>query len=260
MPAHVPAAARTLAIFEAFAREQRELSNSELARHLGVAESSCSDLLHTLLETGYLMRTARTRRFYPSGRLFEITRQIARNDPLLRLGKEAVDMLSERTGETALCGRLEGGHVSVIAMHEGKHALRYVVKVGTRIGLHVTALGKALLAALPRDEAARQLRLRPLKQYTEHSITDLARLERELDRIRKRGLATVSGEGTDGVSAMAVAGVFGSEPLAISLAGASERFRRHEATYREALLEVRAMVFQAPAGAPDRTAEQPASS
>jgi DNA-binding IclR family transcriptional regulator len=105
MPAHVPAAARTLAIFEAPAREQRELSNSELARHLGVAESSCSDLLHTLLETGYLMRTARTRRFYPSGRLFEITRQIARNDPLLRLGKEAVDMLSERTGETA-CGRL----------------------------------------------------------------------------------------------------------------------------------------------------------
>ena len=257
MPAHVPAAARTLAIFEAFAREQRELSNSELARHLGVAESSCSDLLHTLVETGYLMRTARTRRFYPSGRLLEITRQIAKNDPLLRLGEEAVDMLSERTGETALCGRLEGGHVSVIAMHEGKHALRYVVKIGTRIGLHVTALGKALLAALPRDEAARQLRIRPLKQYTEHSITDLTRLERELDRIRKRGVATVSGEGTDGVSAMAVSGLFGSEPLAISLAGASERFRRHESAYLDALLDVSARVFQAPGSAtPTATASR----
>lgn len=243
MPAHVPAAARALAIFEIFAREQRELGNAELARHLGVAESSCSDLLHTLLETGYLIRTARTRRFYPSSRLLEITGRIARNDPLLRLANEAVGLLSERTGETALCGRLAGGHVSVIAMQEGRHALRYVVKVGTRIGLHVTALGKALLAALPPDEAARQLRIRPLKPFTGRSITDLARLEREIERVRKRGLATVAGEGTDGVSAMAVPGLFGSEPLALSLAGASERFRRHEAAYREALLEVQAQVL-----------------
>jgi hypothetical protein len=42
------------------------------------------------------------------------------------------------------------------------------------------------------------------------------------------------------------------------LAGASERFRRHEATYREALLDVRDG-FSGPRG-PDRTAEQPASS
>jgi DNA-binding IclR family transcriptional regulator len=31
----------------------------------------------------------------------------------------------------------------------------------------------ALLAALPRERPRAQLRLRPLKQYTEHSITDL---------------------------------------------------------------------------------------
>src|SRR5688572_9985895 len=72
MPAYVPAAARTMTIFETFANARRELSNSEIARLLGVAESSSSDLLHTLHEVGYLLRTARTRRFYPTARLRSI--------------------------------------------------------------------------------------------------------------------------------------------------------------------------------------------
>ena len=61
MPAFVPAAARTMLLFEAFARERRELSNAEIAKLLDMPETSCVDLLHTLLEAGYLMRTARSR-------------------------------------------------------------------------------------------------------------------------------------------------------------------------------------------------------
>ena len=62
MPTLVPAATRTMALFEVFAREKRELSNSELARLMDLPESSCSDLLHTMHEMGYLLRTARSRR------------------------------------------------------------------------------------------------------------------------------------------------------------------------------------------------------
>ena len=48
MPTLVPAAARTMTLLEVFAREKRELSNSDLARLMDLPESSCSDLLHTL--------------------------------------------------------------------------------------------------------------------------------------------------------------------------------------------------------------------
>src|SRR6218665_813729 len=81
MPIIVPAAARTMSLLELFAREKRELSNADLARLLDLPESSCSDLLHTLHELGYLLRTPRSRRFYPTARLLSVARQTSATHP-----------------------------------------------------------------------------------------------------------------------------------------------------------------------------------
>lgn len=244
MPAFVPAAAKTMSLFETFAQSRREMSNSEIARALGVAESSSSDLLHTLHEIGYLMRTARTRRFYPTARLLAIAGDIAGNDPLASASQEAIELLCEKTGETALCGVLGNGHVEVVGIKEGRYELRYILSVGTKISLHVSALGKALLASLPPKDASRELRARPLKAVTPRSVTDPAVLERQLREVRRRGYARVEDEGTDGVSAMSVAGHVGTALMAVSLAGPSDRLKRNRAAYQQALLEVKALVFR----------------
>ena len=152
MPTIVPAAARTMTLLEVFAREKRELSNSDLARLMDLPESSCSDLLHTLHELGYLLRTARSRRFYPTARLLTVAKEISASDPLYAVGAEACELLRDRTGETGLCGRLENGVVKVIALSEGRHALRYMQHVGDKLALHVSALGKAILAAGTPEE------------------------------------------------------------------------------------------------------------
>lgn len=246
MPAYVPAAARTMTLFEAFAQQRRELSNAEVAKLLGMAESSCSDLLHTLHEGGYLMRTARSRRFYPTARLMSLATQISANDPLVSAGQEAVELLREITGETALAGVLGGHHVEVLAIREGGYELRYITAVGTRIGLHVSALGKALLAALEPAQAAALIGDKPLRAVTPASVTEPAALQRELREVRRRGFAAVDGEGTQDVSALAVAGRIGDQLLAISLAGPSDRLRRHRNSYRAALLDVKERVFAAP--------------
>ncbi len=243
MPAFVPAAARTMTIFETFAQHQRELSNAEVAKLLGVAESSSSDLLHTLHEGGWLMRTARSRRFYPTARLLALARGIAAHNPLVIAGREAIELLSERTGETALCGVLGSHHVEVVGIQHGRYELRYILEVGTRIGVHVSALGKALLAALPAAEATQRLRAKPLKAVTPHSVTDAAALDRQLRDVRRRGYARVEDEGTEGVSAVAVAGLMAGELMALSIAGPSDRLRRNKDAYRRTLLEVKAQVF-----------------
>jgi len=243
MPAFVPAAARTLSLLEAFAQQRRELSNAEIAKLLGMAESSCSDLLHTLHESGWLMRTARSRRFYPTSRLMSVATQIAANDPLVAAGQEACDLLGERTGETAICGVLAGHHVEVVGIREGRYELRYITAVGTRVGLHVSAMGKALLAALGPAEAQRVLGDKPLRALTASSVVDPAQLQRQLRDARRRGYAQTDGEGTDGVAALAVAGLLGDRWLAVSLAGPADRLRKHHTGYAAALLEVRTQVF-----------------
>ncbi len=250
MPTFVPAAARSLAVFEAFSREKRELSNSELARLLDLPESSCSDLLHTLTETGYLMRTARTRRFYPTSRLASLSQAIAENDPLVSVAAEVTEFLTAKTGETALCGRLDGGYVRVIGFQESHHDLRFVLRVGQRLALHVTALGKALLATLPPEEVDRRLRLAPLEKLGPKSETDLARIKQQVNAVSKRGWASVEDEGGEGVAAIAIAGLIGAEPMAISIASPTVRFKRMRAEYLEALQAARDRIFSA-AEAPD---------
>ncbi|GAA5233066.1 IclR family transcriptional regulator [Verticiella sediminum] len=243
MAATVPAVARAMSIFEVFAREQRELSNSEIARFIGVADSSCADLLHTLYQAGYVTRTARSKRFYPTGRLLAAAQAIAENDPLLQVSREAIDLLSEKTGETALCGRLEHGFVRIIGIQEGKYALRYVMKIGEKMALHGSGLGKALLAQVDPEEAARQLRLKSLKKLTPASITDPALVERAVQEVRERGWAETRSEGIQGVGALAVGGHVGGEPVAISLTGPQERIDENREHYLRTLLDVQASVF-----------------
>jgi DNA-binding IclR family transcriptional regulator len=243
MPAFVPAAARTLSILEAFAREQRELSNSEVAALLDIADSSSSDLLYTLLELGYVMRTARTRRFYPTERLLSAARAIAEHDPLGAAIREAIELLSRRTGETALCGRLDGHKVNVVGIHEGSYALRYIQSTGTRVAAHLSSLGRALLSVMPEEEAMALLDGRRLRAFTDSSVVDVGALREALGQARELGYAWIDGEGVAGVAAIGVAGTIGSEPIAISLAGPSDRFRANRDSYCRQLLEIRSLVF-----------------
>lgn len=232
-----------MAVFDIFARERRELSNSEMARLLGVAETSCLDLLHTLVKSGYLTRTARTRRFYPTGRLMTAARKISKNDPLFAIGSEATELLTDKTGETALSGRMERSAVTIIALCEGRHVLRYMLTAGDRIASYASGLGKALLAAMPDDEVSEHLAKYPPKQLTEHTLTDVAALKRDLELTRSRGWAMADSEGNDGVSSLAVAGFVGEECLAVSLSGPSKRIHDNRERYIEALREVQVSVF-----------------
>lgn len=243
MPTIVPAATRTMLLLEVFARERRELSNSDLARLMDLPESSCSDLLFTLHEMGYLLRTARSKRFYPTARLLDIAKEISASDPLFAVATEACELLRDKTGETGLCGHVVSGVVHVLAFAEGTHPLRYVSNVGNKIALHVSALGKAELALGTPEEAARQLRLKTMKQIAPGTITDLAVLEAQIAQAKAQGWSWVENEGFDGLSAMAVAGYVGDQPLAISVAGPTQRLQVNKDACLQALKEVQSLVF-----------------
>lgn len=245
MPTLIPAASRTMAVFEAFAREKRELSNSDMARLLMLPDSSTSDLLYTLHSMGYLMRTSRSRRFYPTGRLFETARQISENDPMAAVAQEAVDQLVEKTNESAFFGVLDRGSAKVVASQSSRHALRYIIEVGQHVSLHASALGKALLGTLPREEMLERLQGLKLTAVTPLTITDADRLIADIDAGRARGWYEAHGEGTEGVGGLATAVMVGDQPVGISLAGPQERFDRHRDTYLAALNEVRASLLAA---------------
>lgn len=245
MPSFVPASARTMALFELFAREKRELSNSDVARYMDLPESSCSDLLHTLYQAGYLMRTARSRRFYPTGRLVHLGKDISDHDPRFEAGQEAVEILAEKTEETAFCGILDDGAVKVISVSEGRHPLRYVLKVGERVGLNVSAMGKAILGSLDLEDARALLAKKPLRQVTKNSLVTAETLLANVKKQARRGWYSAVDEGTDGVTAYSLSGFIGGELVAFSICGPTDRITQNEKTHLDALRDVAGMTFSA---------------
>ncbi|QHE84673.1 IclR family transcriptional regulator [Hydrogenophaga sp. BPS33] len=244
MPAFVPAAARALALFEVFAREKRELSNTELAKHLNLPESSCSDLVGTLLDIGYLAKSARSRRLYPTSRLYSVAAEVNKNDTTTAWLEEACEMLRDKTGESTLCGKIVDGVVHVLAFCEGRYPLRYTSAQGEKISLHVSALGKAILALGTPAEAVQQLKLKPMRKLASGTMTELPALSKQIAQFKQNGWSLVENEGAEDLAAFAMAGNIGAEQLAISVVGPVGRIRLNKKEYLAALAEVSEYLFR----------------
>src|SRR3546814_5918354 len=61
------------------------------------------------------------------------------------------------------------------------------LQVGSRVAVHCTAIGKLLVAEQHKNVRTRILKAKPLKRYTENTLTDPAALEAEFAAIRSNG-------------------------------------------------------------------------
>lgn len=239
----VSTARRTLEVFEVFARERRELSNSDMAKLLSVPDSSSSDLLYTLHSLGYLMRTPRSRRFYPTSRLFDIARHIRRNDPVTAMAREAINRLSSKTNESAFFGVLDTSSVTILAMQPSQLPLRYILDVGSRVSVHASSLGKALLGLKSSESIISFLKRYPLPPVTTQTIVDSDQLLAEIEASKKRGWYETRGEGAEGVNTLAVSGWLGDQAVAFCLAGPATRIDDNHENYLSSLRELQASLL-----------------
>ncbi|MDR0274326.1 MAG: IclR family transcriptional regulator [Burkholderiaceae bacterium] len=243
MPQTVPTAQRALQVFEVFAHEGRPLTNSELARQLNLADSSCSDLLFTLRDAGYLVRMPKSRYFYPTTRLNDLSRRIAATDPIQTFVAQALKLLTKRTGESSMCGHLDGTSIKIFACQESFRSLRYVLRPGTKVGVHSTALGKAILGAMPlaeRDVVIDQL---PMEQTTPFTLEDRDVLKREIESGIERGWFIAREEGAEGVTALGIAGNISGRLTAFSVVGPTLRLEKNITNYAEAILDAQRDFF-----------------
>lgn len=244
MPQILPTAQRVLQVFEVYARERRPLSNSEMARLLGLADSSCSDLLYTLRQAGYLLRAPKTRFFHPTARLLDVAKDIAAADPMQIFASEALEILSRQSGESSMCAHLDGNRVQIFACQESPRALRYVLKPGTMVDVHTSALGKALLGSLEdkaRDALIDSLAMTPV---TSKSIVDRAVLREQILQARDKKYFYTKDEGNEGVFAIGIAGSVGGQLTAMSLVGPTSRMEKNFDANVEILLKARVEFFE----------------
>lgn len=197
-------ALKPFAFLEAIAQTQRALSVSELGTLLNVPQPTAHRIVHMLESEGFLEREPGSRRYAPGARLvrlgFGVVAASARAAPRHAI----LEALSRDIGETCNFGIRVGNHLMYLDRVEAAWPFGLRFEPGSRVPLHCTSMGKLFLSFVPPEQRRRLLTATPLHHYTEHTITDPALLEAELERIRASEVSTDNQEFLAGVVCVAV--------------------------------------------------------
>ena len=196
----VKSATRALDIVEYVIARGAPVVAQEIAAGLAIPVSSLSYLLTTLVDRDYLARDGRRysagpgiARLQPRAAEFSLRDRVA---PLVRA-------LRVQLNETASFFIQAGWQVEALVTETGDHALSYAVRIGAQTPLHGFAAGKAILAAMPDDDIARYLAATTRTAFTPATITAADGLRREIDAIRRHGVARTREEHTPGIQGIA---------------------------------------------------------
>ncbi|MCU1564852.1 MAG: IclR family transcriptional regulator [Arthrobacter sp.] len=208
VPSKVPAAENTLRILKLLASKRGPMAASTIATALGLPRSSVYHLLGVMEANGFVLHLHEEQRYGLGISAFELSSAYARQEPLSRLGRPLLAALVDVVGESAHLAVLHGRDVLYIVEERAKNRPSLVTDVGVRLPSHLTASGRAILAALPKsqvralypDAAAFSVR-----HETESPITKYSALSSHLNQVRQRGYATEHGEVTPGFGSIAAA-------------------------------------------------------
>jgi len=198
---------------------------TEIAARTGLAKTTAFRLCADLVRLGLLERDGETYRL--GGRLFELGSLVPRRLDLREAALPFLQDLFEATHETVHLGVREGHEVVYIERIHGHQALSLPSRIGGRLPLSCTGVGKALLA-FSGSELVDEVLAAPLPRLTPHSVTDAARLRTLIEQIQVSGLAYEEQEAALGVSCIA-SPVFDGPTAVGALSVAVPRARYHPA-------------------------------
>ncbi|MFI0464464.1 IclR family transcriptional regulator [Saccharopolyspora sp. 5N102] len=200
--AGVKSARRAIDLVETFAAQPSWLSLSDLHVQTGFPRSSLHGLLRTLLDAGWLEADSSNTRYRLGVRALICGTAYLDRDPAIRYATEALEELREQTGFTTHYARLIGNQVIYLETRESANSTYLTSKIGRTLPAHATALGKALLAELTREEVA-ELLPDPLPALTPNTLVSLDDVLEACATAQERGYAAEIGEGTPGIRCVA---------------------------------------------------------
>ena len=210
------AGSKLLAVLDAFTRDRRALTLSEIARVTDVPLSTAHRLIGELCQWGGLERDPDGR--YRVGlRLWELGALAPRALGLREAALPFMEDLYEVTHENVQLAVRDGVEVVFVERFASRGAVAVLTEVGGRFALPPTGVGLVLLAHAPAGVQEAVLAA-PLHRYTRHTLADPVQLRRVLAEVRRAGVAVSDRQVTeDAVSVAAPIAARGTVVAALSI-------------------------------------------
>lgn len=200
----VPAASRALRVLRYLASQADPVTLQSVAGALHIPRSTAYHLLAVMVEEGFVVHLADEHRYGLGVAAFEVGSGYARQGPLQRIARRPLAALVDEVGHSAHLAVLHGRDVLYVLEERAPGRPPLVTDVGVRLPAHLTASGRAILAALPNNQV-RALYPDRSTFVDRHGAgpASLSALRALLTETRQRGYASEDGEVTPGFASVA---------------------------------------------------------
>ena len=228
--------ARAAALLRALEHQPDGMSLGELAKAIDLPRSTVQRIVDALDNEGFVIAASAVSGVRLGPALLALA--AATRFHIAEAARQTLEALAKECGETVDLSIADQDKAVFIDQVSGTHRLTAVSAIGVSFPLHSSANGKAVLAAMVDADIAKLRKRLRLAAFTPHTITNWDRLEREIETIRRTGLAFDREENSIGICAVAMAIRSPSgEIAAISVPAPAQRFLANEAKLAATLLK-----------------------
>jgi DNA-binding IclR family transcriptional regulator len=178
------------------------ITRRELAAAAGLNDGTAWKLLATLEHHELIDRDPRTGQYTVDLGVAQLASRVSYVG-LARRARPVLERLSENAAETAVLSVPRGLDTVPIDQATAPQVVG-VRWIGRRIPAHCAGTGKLLLASLPTSELEECLS-HPLEAITERTITEPVELRRQIEQVRRNGVAISTGEYEIGLNSVSAA-------------------------------------------------------
>lgn len=194
---------RSVSLLDAISQYAAPVSLKILSADTGLHPSTAFRILGALMEAGFVEKD--TAGHYLLGKkLVRLAGKVRRGVGLREQALDIMEALRDAIGETVNLTVREGDEVVYIERVTSNRMMRVEQVIGSRAPLHVTAVGKLMLAELGDDFIHAYAGRTGLKAYTMHTTTTEQELLNMVHQARARSFAYDNEEAEEGVGCIGV--------------------------------------------------------
>jgi len=216
---------RALLIIETLSEDDEGYRLTDLAVRTGLSPSTVHRLLATLEKRRFVQFDRDESMWHIGAQSFAVGSTFLRRRNFVTQALPYLRKLRDQTRETANLAVVDDGAMVVLTRVESREIMRSVTKVGGRVPMVASGLGKALLSTYSEEDVFAIIQREGMPRLTSKSIVRAGELCKSLHDIRQQGYSVDDEEALIGLRCVsAVVYDDCSEPLAaISVSGKTSR-------------------------------------
>lgn len=194
---------KAIALLDCFWNEKKPLSLTELSRITGWPKSTVYNLLASMMDSSVVEQSLVDGKYRLGMHLFEYGCIISEYWNVVKLARPHLNALAARTGESAYLATLNGDKLLIVDSAEPNNVFRVASTIGTRLPIHCSSQGKAILSHMDIATVQRILKRAGMKSYTVRTIKSMDAFIEQLKTIRQAGIASEYEEYHNGMCSFA---------------------------------------------------------